>query len=101
VVNRVDLQGGQDAIVFESTHTDKNGVKIDVPKLFMIAIPLFERSPDHYRIPVRIRYRLVAGAVMWIPTLFGADEIMDTAIRDAAAAVQQQTERPVFYGWPA
>lgn len=101
VVNRVDLQSGEGALVFESTHVDRNGVKIDVPKLFMIAIPLFERSPDHYRIPVRLRYRLVGGAVKWIPTLFGADEIMDTAIRDAASTVQTETERPLFYGWPA
>lgn len=101
VVNRVDLQSGEGAIVFESTHVDRNGVKIDVPRLFMIAIPLFERSADHYRIPVRIRYRLAGGSVKWIPTLFGADEIMDTAIRDAARTVQEQTERPVFFGWPA
>lgn len=101
VVNRVDLQSGEGALVFESTHVDKNGVKLDVPRLFMIAIPLFERSPDHYRIPVRIRYRLVGGKVVWIPTLFGADEIMDTAIRDAAHTVQTETDRPMFFGWPA
>lgn len=101
VVNRVNLQSGEDAILFESTHVDKNGVKLEVPKLFMIAIPLFERSPDHYRIPIRIRYRLAGGSVVWIPTMFGADEIMDAAIHDAARTVQAQTERPVFFGWPA
>lgn len=101
VVNRVDLQTGQGTILFDSTHVDGAGLKIEVPKLFMIAIPLFERSPDHYRIPVRIRYRTQGGGVAWYPTLFGADEIMDTAIRDAARAVHEQTERPVFFGWPA
>ncbi|WP_428673635.1 DUF2303 family protein [Reyranella sp.] len=101
VVNRVDLQSGEGSLVFESTHIDKNGVKIDVPRLFMIAVPLFERSPDHYRIPVRLRYRLVSGKVIWVPTLFGADEIMDSAIRDAARTVREQTDRPLFFGWPA
>ncbi len=100
VVNKVDLQSGQGAIVFESTHLDASGNRVDIPRLFMIAIPIFERSAVHYRIPVRIRYRVTGGSVIWIPTLFGADDIIDAAIEDAAKTVGDGTELPLFYGWP-
>ncbi len=101
VSNKVDLQSGEGGIVFESSHTDGNGQRVDVPRLFMIAIPIFERADEHYRIPVRIRYRLRDGSVKWIPTLFGADDIIDAAIKDAADKVAQDTSLPLFYGWPS
>jgi len=100
VANRVDLQSGQGTIVFETTHVDSSGARVDIPRLFMIAIPIFERSAEHYRIPVRIRYRLAGGSVIWIPTLFGADDIIDAAIEDAAKKVAADTTLPLFYGWP-
>ncbi len=50
---------------------------------------------------MRIRYRLRDGSVKWIPTLFGADDIIDAAIKDAADKVAQDTSLPLFYGWPS
>jgi hypothetical protein len=99
-VTRVDVQTGEGALVFEQDHVGADKQKISVPKLFLIGIPLFDKSPFHYRIPVRIRYRL-QGGIKWTFTMFGADEVIDAAIREAAEHVRDGATTPLFYGTPA
>lgn len=101
VENRVTMQSGEGALLFQEEHKDSNGVKLDVPQVFLICIPVFDRAEDHYRIPVRLRYRIVSGKVVWLPTLFGADEVIDRAIEDATRRVAEATGLPVLNGWPA
>lgn len=96
---RVDIQSGEGGLMFEETHVGANKQKVLVPKLFMICIPLFDKSPFHYRIPVRIRYRL-AGGIKWTFTMFGADDVIDAAIKEAAEHVKAGTDCPLFYGVP-
>lgn len=98
-VTRVNVDTGEGALMFESNHVGADKQKISVPKLFMIAIPIFERSPFHYRIPVRIRYRL-EGGIKWTFTMFGADDVIDQAIREAAEHVKEGTAATLFYGVP-
>ena len=95
---KVDIQSGEVSAMFEEVHTDSNGVKLDVPKLFLIAIPVFHLTNLFYRVPVRIRYRVAEGKVVWQFKMFGAAEIFDQAVRDAAAKVQEATGLPLFYG---
>jgi hypothetical protein len=56
---RYNANTGEGRLVFEDTYS--GGQKVMVPKLFLIAITLFNKSPFHYLIPVRIRYRLHRG----------------------------------------
>ena len=97
---RVDVNTGEGSLMFEEQHLGEGGQRITVPKLFLICIPVFDRSPFHYRIPVRIRYRL-QGGIKWTFTLFGADDVIDMAIREAAEHVRDGTALPLFYGVPA
>lgn len=97
---RVDVNTGEGALMFDEQHVGEGGQKISVPKLFLICIPVFDKAPFHYRIPVRIRYRL-SGGIKWTFTLFGADDVIDTAIKEAAEHVKEGTELPLFYGTPA
>jgi hypothetical protein len=99
-VTRVDVQTGEGALVFEQDHVGADKQKVSVPKLFLIGIPLFDKSSFHYRIPVRIRYRL-HGGIKWTFTMFGADEVIDAAIREAAEHVRDGATTPLFYGTPA
>lgn len=98
-VTRVDVQTGEGALIFEESHVGADKQKVTVPKLFMICIPLFDKSPFHYRIPVRIRYRL-GGGIKWTFTMFGADDVIDEAIQEAAEHVKAETACPLFYGVP-
>lgn len=99
-VQRVDMQTGEGSLVFDDKHEGTAGTKLTIPRLFMICIPLFDKSPFHYRIPVRIRYRL-GGGIKWTLTLFGADVVIDMAIKEAAESVKKDTSVPLFYGTPA
>lgn len=95
------MQSGEGGLVFEEAHQGAGGTKVNVPKVFLIAIPLFDKSPFHYRIPVRIRYRLDSGLIKWTFSLFGADDVIDEAIKEAATHVHEGTSLPLFYGTPA
>ena len=100
-VTRLDLQSGEGALMFETSHVDANKQKLTIPKVFLIAIPLFDKSPFHYRMAVRIRYRLEGPLVLWTFTMFGADDVIDTAIKEAAEHVRDGTATALFYGTPA
>lgn len=99
-VTRVDVQTGAGALVFDEEHIDSKGTRVDVPKIFMIALPLFDRSPFHYRVPVRIRYRL-GPPLVWKLTMFRPDQIIDEAIKDAAQHVREKAAVTVFLGTPS
>jgi hypothetical protein len=99
VANAVKLQSGEGRIVFEQSNTTtQNGVAVTVPAVFLIAVPVFALSTTVYRLPVRLRYRATPGGVLWIPTLWRADETLDQAIRDAAEKARTDTSLPLFYG---
>jgi hypothetical protein len=99
VVNKIRLQSGEHRIEFGETHqTSSNGTQVTVPPIFLIAIPVFGLNPAVYRLPVRLRYRVDGGKVLWFPTLWRADETLDQAIRDAADRAQVETKLPLFYG---
>lgn len=98
VGSRVNTQSGERAVVYEEVHTDGNGEKIRIPQLFLICIPFFHLSTNFYRIPVRIRYGLSDGRVIWTLALWNTDEIFDEAVRDAAADACADTALPLFFG---
>ena len=99
-VQKVDMQSGTGGLLFEEEHSGSNGTKLDIPKLFMIAVPLFDKSPFQYRVPIRLRYRL-GPPLMWTLTMFGADDIVEKAIKETAEHVKQGTAATLFYGVPA
>lgn len=93
------LQSGERKLAFEEKHeTTKDGTVVMVPPIFLIAVPVFRLSDAAYRIPVRLRYRPTPGGVVWIPTLWRADETVDQAIRDSAGQAAIDTALPLFYG---
>lgn len=99
VANRIRLQSGEQKIVFEETHTTSTGGEtVTVPPIFLVVLPVFNLSPQTYRLPVRLRYRLDGGRVVWLPTLWRADETVDAAVRDAAERARAETSLPLFYG---
>lgn len=97
VQERVNLQSGETSFTFEEKHRGAPDAVV-VPQLFLVALPVFYLSDTLYRVPVRLRYRLHEGKLLWIPTLWQAEEVFDKAVRDAAKDAQQQTDLPLFYG---
>ncbi|APO74234.1 hypothetical protein AM571_CH01398 [Rhizobium etli 8C-3] len=99
VKNAVTLQSGEGQITFEEEHRDSNGNKMDVPGMFILAVPPFFMG-DPARIPVRLRYRLSGGSIKWIVKLYRPDVyITQQVLRDMERAASE-TGLPHFQGAP-
>lgn len=99
VRQNVKLQSGEAKITFEEEHTGKDGAPLVVPGAFALSIPLFYNE-EPITIPVRLRYRIVGGSIIWIYKLFRVDRIVAEAVRLAKIDVATSTELPVYEGAP-
>ncbi|MDJ0685369.1 MAG: DUF2303 family protein [Alphaproteobacteria bacterium] len=95
----INTASGEAKLRFESEHRDEAGKPIDVPNLFLIAIPVF-RKGHFYRIPVRLRYRLQGGRITWLLSLHRPDLFFTDAVEGACDRAAEETELPLFYGQP-
>lgn len=99
VKNAHVLQSGETSIQFEETHTDASGQPLKVPGLFMLYISPFFMG-DKVRIPVRLRYRVNAGKILWQYDIYRPDLFITQHVRDALAEARRQVDLPTFEGTP-
>lgn len=99
VKNASTLQSGEAEIVFEETHHDAKGNRLVVPGLFMLSLPIFFGG-ERVRVPVRLRYRVKSGAIVWFFQMYRPDLAVTQRVRDDLAAVAEQTGLPVYEGAP-
>jgi uncharacterized protein YfdQ (DUF2303 family) len=100
VSQAVNLSTGEVQLNFEEQHADKDGGQaVRVPGGFAVAIPVFKNGPL-YQVPVRLRYRVTGGRVVWLVSLGNADRVVEDAIGEAVAEVEKATALPVLYGRP-
>ncbi len=94
-----NLTTGEHTIQVKAEHQDGNGQPIKVPKLFLIAIPVFEGGPS-YRLPVRFQYRKSGSTVKFVLTLHDPKHAKDHAFGEAAESVKDKTGMPLLMGTP-
>jgi len=99
IKQNLKLQSGEAKISFVEEHTGKDGAPITVPGAFALRIPLFYNQ-EPIDIPVRLRYRVVGGAIIWIYKLFRVDRLVTEAVRVAKQDVEHETALSVFEGAP-
>lgn len=99
VANHKDLSSGESEISFKTEHTDELGQKINIPKLFILNIPVFARG-DLYRVAARLRYAVRAGVVTFTYELWGIDRVFEMAFVEACGKAAEETGLPLFYGAP-
>lgn len=99
VRDAVTLSTGEIAVTYEESHRDGKGAPLQVPNLFVLAIPVFYAGPL-YRIPVRLRYTLREGGVKWSVHLVRHDRVFDHAFEEICEAVRTATSVPLFIGAP-
>jgi Uncharacterized conserved protein (DUF2303) len=90
---------GEATLVHKSEHTDGTGQPIRIPKLFLIAIPVFEDGPA-YRLPVRFQYRKNGAQVKFFLTLHDPRHAQDHAFNEAVTHATAETGMPTFTGTP-
>lgn len=95
----MNRDSGESSIQFLNEHQQPDGSPVQIPNLFMIAIPIFEHGA-HYRIPVRFRYRKAGATVKFIFTLHNADVCLRDAVDEALARAVAETSLPLFRGKP-
>ena len=95
----VNLSSGEGRMSFSEEHKDDAGAPITIPNLFLIVIPIFYNGRP-YRVPVRLRYRLHAGAVKWWFEIYRIDRAFDAAFNGIKEEVERDTTLPVFLGSP-
>ena len=101
VVHEVrNLSSGEGQVSFTSEHKDDSGKLVDVPGMFIICIPVFQRSPAVYRIAARLRYRKTSDGLTFWYELWRSDAVFDHAFAEACDKVSGETGLPLFYGQP-
>lgn len=96
-----NLSSGEAQIQFQNTHeTQVRGDLVKIPSAFVIAIPVFKGSPDHFRILARFRYRKADGGLKFWFELWNVDPTFDVAFREACRAVEAETTLPLLFGKP-
>ena len=97
--NNVTLQSGEGQIVFEESHTGADGQPVKVPGLFVLNVsPFFMGEP--IEIPVRLRYRVTGGKLIWFYQIYRPDQSITQAVRHAMGDVRNGTDLPVYEGSP-
>lgn len=87
----VNLQDGTQSFAFSEQNTDADGAPLKVPGAFHVMIPVF-RNGTIYSIPVRLRYRVGGGKVVWWFEMHRADQFFDAAITDVLARVRRDED---------
>ena len=99
VKNHVNLGTGESQIQFVTEHADEAGKPLKVPGLFLLGLPVFEAGAA-YQLPVRLRYRVNGGSLVWWFELHRPEVIMRDAVDGAVEKVRAETKLPVFSGTP-
>lgn len=101
VEEAVNLASGEGSIRFSVEHETRTrtGGSVKVPKLFFIAIPIFNKGA-FYRIAARLRYRKTPEGVKFWFDLYRPDLSFDHAFAEAVEQVDARTSATVFFGAP-
>ena len=98
VIDVRNINSGEGQISFQSEHSGTGGTALNIPTVFVICIPVFQRSEDFYRLVCRLRYRkTTAGVVFWYE-LWRPDRVFDAAFTEAIDNAAAATELPLFIG---
>lgn len=85
----VNLSSGEVQLQYETQHTDGDGRPLNVPRRFLLAIPVFKRESP-YLIPVKLAYRKKPGAVEWYFEIFRPDAFRDDAIKGLCDGLREK-----------
>jgi uncharacterized protein YfdQ (DUF2303 family) len=94
------LQSGERVIEFKEDHQTAQGEKVDVPGLFMVAVPAFlDGAP--VRMPVRLRYRAKGGGgVVWFYEVFRWEHFLRERVKADLDIAAKETGLPAYEGAP-
>lgn len=87
VKGTINLGTGETQIQYETSHADADDRPLNVPRRFLISIPVFRREAA-YLVPVKIQYRKKGQAIEWTFDLYRPDRFRDDAIEGMRHALE-------------
>ncbi|MCG6115060.1 MAG: YfdQ family protein [Mesorhizobium sp.] len=93
------LQSGEGSIQFDESHNDGAGQKLKVPGIFILDIAPFFMG-ETIRVPVRLRYRVREGKVMWFYQIYRPDLAITEHVRHRLFDARDRTALPAYEGKP-
>ena len=100
VKSAITLQTGEMQVLFEEAHVGPgSGSPLKVPGLFVLAIAPFFLG-ERIRLPVRLRYRVTEGRIVWRFHMFRPDFYVAERIREDLDAVRAALSLPCFEAAP-
>lgn len=93
------LASGERTVEFVEEHTNTKGEKVDIPGIFMVAVPAFVDG-ETIRIPARLRYRIQSGSIMWFYQLYRWQFWLRDQVKNDLITVADKTALPTFEGSP-
>lgn len=93
------LASGERTVEFVEEHTNTKGEKVDIPGIFMVAVPAFVDG-ETIRIPARLRYRIQSGGIMWFYQLYRWQFWLRDQVKNDLLTVADKTVLPTFEGSP-
>lgn len=90
---------GESEIQFVNEHKDKEGQKLKIPNLFIIAIPVFLNGSP-YRMAVRFRYRKTGPNIKFVMTVYNKEKVFEAAFEESVQRAAEETALPLFMGNP-
>lgn len=95
----VKLQTGEAQIMLEEDHKTAGGEPLVIPGVFILQIAPFFMG-ETTRIPVRLRYRLINGALKWTFQLYRPDRYITEQVRADLEEAAEKTGLPKYEGSP-
>lgn len=96
VRDAVTLSSGEIAVTYEESHRDGKEAPLQVPNLFVIAIPVFYAGPL-YRIGAVALFAARGRCEVGVH-LYRHDRVFDRAFEEICTTVQSETGAPLFVG---
>lgn len=80
-------QTGEATFQSETQHNTPSGQPVQIPGLFLAAIPVFTGGPL-YRVPVAFRYRKAGDKITFFLSIYNLDDVFSRAIDSVVQAVK-------------
>lgn len=96
----VNTSTGEVEFEYKVEQQDEKGERVNIPGLFVIAIPVFDNSDVHYEVLVRLKYRMNGGKPTWFYELFRIDRVLESAFKDVKEKISKETGVMLLQGFP-
>lgn len=92
-----NINTGEQTIIFDSELQDGSGAPLQVPNLFLIAVPVYHAGVV-YALAVRLRFRRQGKSLIWVYQMYRVDKALEHAFDESVIKAEEATGLPLYRG---